>query len=89
MRCSLRWLKPWQPRCVRSSQQGKAPSCCPITSQQPHEVKSLPHRRARHGKEACKAVPPLADVRRKAQQHIHQQRRPYLPTDGIGAVAEG
>lgn len=33
-------------------------------------------------------MPPLADVRRVAQQHIEQQRGTHLPADGVGAVTE-
>ena len=73
---------------MRGSQQGKVTTCCPITSQQPSKIESLPHRRAHHGKEPCEAMLPLAEVRCVAQQHIHQQRGPYLPADGIGAVAK-
>ncbi len=56
---------------MRGSQQGKAAACCPITSQQSDQFKPLPHRHTHHGIKACEAVPPLADVRRVAQQHIY------------------
>jgi len=67
MRCSVLWLKSRQPRGMRGSQQGEATACCPITSQQPYQIKPLPHRRADHREEACKTVPPVPNVRRVAQ----------------------
>ena len=86
MRSRSGWLQAGQPRGVRGSQQPKTPACCPITSQESSEFEPLPHRSSHHGKETGKTVPPLAQIRGEAQQHIDQQRRPDLPADGVGAV---
>lgn len=72
---------------MRNPHQGKTATCCPITSQQSHQIEPLPNRRAHHGEEPRKAVARLADVRRVTQQHVEQQRGPYLPADGVCAVA--
>gem|GEM_PF-6447515 len=88
MRSRSCWLKPWQPRGLRAAQHRKAAACCPITSQHSQQVQPLPHRRSHHSEEPRKTMPPLAHVRGEAQQHIHQQRRPYLPADGVGVVTE-
>ena len=68
----------------------KAPSAigCPIALQKAAQFQFLPEGRADQCKEPGKAVAPLAQVGAETQEDIGQQRRPHLPFDGVGVVAE-
>ena len=61
---------------------------CPIDFQEAAQFAVLPEGRADEGKKPGEAVSPLAQPGAEAQQHIGQQRRPDLPFDGVGAVAQ-
>ena len=73
---------------LRRAQKAAAPTGCPIDFQQAAEFPVLPEGRADQGEEPGEAVAPLTQVRTEAQEHIGQQRRPHLPFDGVGVVAE-
>ena len=68
----------------------KAPSAigCPIALQKAAQFQFLPEGRADQGEEPGKTVAPLAQVGTETQEHIGQERRPDLPFDGVGVVAE-
>ncbi len=73
---------------LRRAQEPSAASGCPIDFQQAAQFQFLPQGRADQCKEPGKAVAPLAQVGAEAQEHIGQERRPDLPFDGVGVVAE-
>jgi len=63
-------------------------ACCPIRSKVVEQMAPLPQYGSQAGKQPRKAVSPVTAGVQEAQQHIHQQRRPYLPLDCLAAVTE-
>ena len=71
---------------LRRPLQPERAACCPVRSQVIEQVATLPEHGPQAGKQPCEAVCPVAAGVQEAQQHVHQQRRPYLPLDGLAAV---
>ena len=63
-------------------------TCCPTEAKQIPEVNFSPERRSQQREEPGERVAPGADHAQKAHQDVEQQRRPDLPTDRVGAVAQ-
>src|SRR5690348_6768251 len=73
---------------LRCAEKASTASGCPIDLQQTSQFELLPERRTHQSKEPGEAVAPLAEERAKAQQEVHQQRGPHLPSHRIGVVAK-
>ena len=63
-------------------------ACCPTESQQIPQVNFSPERRSQQREEPGERVAPAAHHAQKAHQDKKQQRRPDLPADRVGAVAQ-
>src|ERR1035438_9759386 len=73
---------------LRRAQEASAATDCPIDFEQAAEFPVLPEGRADPGEEPGEAVRPLAPPGAEAQEHIGQQRRPDLPFNSVGGVAQ-
>ena len=62
--------------------------CCPIEVGKIKDTEAVPCDAAHQGKQARKAMRPLADICDESEQDIQQQGGPELPTDGIFGVTE-
>ncbi len=63
-------------------------TCCPTESKQIPQINFSPERRSQQREEPGKRVAPAAHHAKKAHQDVKQQRRPDLPADRVGAVAQ-
>jgi len=86
--CPLALSESGQMGLLGRAQKAPAAPGCPIDFQQAAPFQFLPQRRAPQGKAAGKALTPLAQPSAETQQHLGQQRRPYLPLHRVGRVAE-
>ena len=73
---------------LRSPLQAEGASCCPIRAKVVEQVATLPEHGPQAGKQPRETVRPVAARVQEAQQHVHQQRRPDLPLNGVPTVAE-
>jgi len=78
----------WQIGLFGRAHEVPAATGCPIAVEQAAQIQALPQRGAQQREEAGEAVAPLAQERTEAQQQIHQQRGPNLPSHGVGVVSE-
>ena len=65
-----------------------AASGCPIADEKRDEVEALPEARADQRKQARKAMAPATQMGQEPHQKVSQQRRPYLPLDGLLVMAD-
>ena len=86
--CPIRSAETRQISLLGRAQETSAATGCPIAFQEAAQFQFLPQGRADQCKESGKTVAPLAQVRTEAQEHIGQERRPDLPFNGVGVVAE-
>src|ERR1700751_2767535 len=63
-------------------------TCCPTENQQIPQINFSPERGSYQREEPRKGVVPAAHHAQKTHQDVEQQRRPDLPTDRVGAVAQ-
>jgi len=75
-------------RLLRRGYESEGAGCCPIGLQETGHIPSAPESASQQGKEPDEAVAPVVEEGQESQEHIDQQRRPYLPAHGIGAVAQ-
>ncbi len=81
-------IKSWEIRILWSGQTSEMSSCCPTESKQIPQVNFSPERRSQQREETSERVAPTAYHAQKAHQDVEQQRRPDLPADRVGAVAQ-
>src|SRR6266498_2275191 len=86
--CPIVSWNSWQVGLFWRSEKPEATSCCPIGFQKAAEIQLHPQRRAQQGKESSEAMAPFAYPSAEAQEHIGQERRPYLPAYCIGVVSQ-
>lgn len=70
------------------AEKSSAAGGCPTAFQETAQIQFLPERRAEQGEEPGETVAPSTQPGAEAQEHVSQERRPELPTHGVGAVAQ-
>src|SRR5690242_17113732 len=86
--CPMELAKTRQVSLLRLAQKAQRSFGCPIAFQKTQQVEFLPKGRAQQCKQTDETVAPATDKGAKAQQHLHQQRRPDLPAHGVGIVSQ-
>ena len=77
-----------QIRLFRASTYAPRGSGCPIGIQQIHKFKVSPQHRPNYREQSCETMTPRTQMGKIAQQQMHQQPHPHLPTHRIGAMSQ-
>src|SRR5271156_3338355 len=80
--------KSWEIGILGSGEVSEMSTCCPTESKQIPQVNFAPECGSQQREEPGKRVAPAAKDAKKPHQDVEQQRRPDLPADRVGAVAQ-
>ncbi len=80
--------EPWQIRLFRCTSYAPGWFSCPIGFKQGRQVPATPKRCSCNREQALKTVFPSVHEREAAHQQMDKQPRPYLPANGVSAVAQ-
>jgi len=73
---------------LRGGYETETTRCCPIGLQEARQIPATPERTTQQGEQPDEAMTPVMEECLEAKEDIDQQRRPYLPPNGVGTVAQ-